>query len=206
MVSMLLEKGVDVNTSSHGTTALFSACGSHKRMPEGQNLEIIRILLVNGADVNTRGNLGWTPLTYATLNVVDSIDIVKILLLNGAEVNAKGFRGKTALQLAVSQFENYNRWSRESLYDKKKEKNKEIAEFYMDIIVLLLLRNANVPKRYAFLEKLRTEIQSDPEGYSRYTRLSGMSLIQEHKKMDYEVADQNSIREVLLPNDAISNR
>lgn len=95
------------------------------------NLEIIKVLLAHGANINARSTIGVTPLEIAvmygyidavkllitkgaTINVcsdkatplrmavyLNHIDIVKTLLANGAKINIQGSQGKTALQDAI---------------------------------------------------------------------------------------------------------
>lgn len=61
-------------------------------------LEIVRFLINNGADVNAKDNNGQTALILA----VDgrNIELVKYLVSHGADVNAKDNDGETALKLA----------------------------------------------------------------------------------------------------------
>lgn len=57
---------------------------------------ILKILLENGADINSKNNLGITPLMHFALNAEDRL--VKILLENGADINLKS--EMTAFDLA----------------------------------------------------------------------------------------------------------
>ena len=74
----LVENGADVN-----------ACDIHGFRPLHftNNIEIIQILLLNGANVNIRANNMWTPLLYACKN--HQLEVVKLLIQNGAHVNVK---------------------------------------------------------------------------------------------------------------------
>ncbi len=70
-----------------------------------KNLQIIKLLLQNGADINAKNDAGLTRLH---LDVVAGHPVlVRFLLNNGANVNAKDSRGVTPLHLAtmISYFE-----------------------------------------------------------------------------------------------------
>ncbi len=93
----LLQKGADVNTTggTWGGTALMEAVWR----PDAK-LELVRILLDAGADINERDSLGTPILTHAASQ--GHTEIVKAIIHAGADVNAKGrMFGNTALQIAV---------------------------------------------------------------------------------------------------------
>jgi hypothetical protein len=98
-VQRLLEQGTDPNEKAHmGWTPL------HEAVYVGE-VEICRLLLDHGADVNARtGNnqkgssVDWTPLFMAVSYGKE--DIVAELLRYGAEVNITDQRGVTPMQLA----------------------------------------------------------------------------------------------------------
>ncbi len=77
-VQGLLEAGVNVNaTFRYGATALFPAC-------DRGHEEIVRLLLVRGAEVNVRDTFyGASPLTWAASK--GHAGIVRLLVENGAE-------------------------------------------------------------------------------------------------------------------------
>ena len=83
--------GASVNARGNCCLPLFLAAG------EG-NLEAVRYLLDEGADVNAREKLGDTALTEATY--YGRFEVVKELLFRGADVNAHGDEG-TALDIAT---------------------------------------------------------------------------------------------------------
>ena len=63
-------------------------------------VEIAKLLIGNGADVNIAGIEGYTTLHLATQNK-NGIELIKLLIANGADVNAKHrFSGYTPLHLA----------------------------------------------------------------------------------------------------------
>ncbi|OZJ05688.1 hypothetical protein BZG36_01438 [Bifiguratus adelaidae] len=72
----------------------------HKYSAKG-NLEFVRRLLDDGADVNITDNAGWTPLHEAVLK--GHTNIVSLLLSRGADVNAKGLGGESPLHDACEE-------------------------------------------------------------------------------------------------------
>jgi len=58
------------------------------------SIEIVRLLLDNGADPNAYGRSGKFPLYLAARNhCPDSIDILKLIIERGADVNLKYVNG-----------------------------------------------------------------------------------------------------------------
>jgi serine/threonine protein kinase len=66
---------------------------------EKGDVEKVKKLLKEGANVNAKGKYGWTPLHMAAKN--GHIEVVKLLIENGAYVNAKGNDGYTPLHDAA---------------------------------------------------------------------------------------------------------
>jgi ankyrin repeat protein len=92
-VTMLAQAEVDINAKNAGeTTALYMATIK-------QNVEIIRVLIDNGADTNlSESILQISPLHIAAKK--GNKDIANLLILNGADVNAKTNSGTTPLHFA----------------------------------------------------------------------------------------------------------
>ncbi len=68
------------------------------------NLEIIKLLLAAGADVNLQDNEGKTALMYAAeLGLLLSVDF---FLTNGADPDLQDNNGRTALMYAIRRYEN----------------------------------------------------------------------------------------------------
>jgi hypothetical protein len=63
------------------------------------HIEIARLLLQNGADVNVRDDDGWTPLLLAAWN--GHVDILHLLVENGADLEAQSSHGGRALHSAA---------------------------------------------------------------------------------------------------------
>ena len=89
-VSELLAKGavVDLKEGKYGRTALMRAVGNN-------HLNIVKILIEKGADVNARDHDGDTSLTIASSD--GHVEVVKELLENGADVNARNSSGESSL-------------------------------------------------------------------------------------------------------------
>ncbi len=64
-----------------------------------QSLEIIRILLENGADIEGRDDSGKTALFYAIQ--MKNIEMVRLLIESGADVKTKDHQGNTPLNEAI---------------------------------------------------------------------------------------------------------
>lgn len=90
-----LKEGVDVDVKDReGRTPLMIVGGHH--------LDVAKILIENGADVNARATMdGGAPLIYAAMN--GDLDLVNFLLGNHADVNAKQRDSMTPLMNAAMQ-------------------------------------------------------------------------------------------------------
>jgi hypothetical protein len=65
------------------------------------DLDATRLLLDRGADVNTAGADGRTPLMMASLSDAYPLEIVRALITRGADVTARTPSGETAASLAA---------------------------------------------------------------------------------------------------------
>jgi len=61
------------------------------------DLDEVKQLLLQGANIESRDSFGMTPLMNAAW--VAAVDIVEYMLAEGADMNAKDNNGKTALDL-----------------------------------------------------------------------------------------------------------
>jgi ankyrin repeat protein len=87
VVRILVNAGADPNIADNkGKTPL---------MANSRDLEIARMLIAHGANVNARASDGFTPLLNA-----DTAELTRLLLDHGADPFAKTEQGKTALEWA----------------------------------------------------------------------------------------------------------
>lgn len=101
MVRILLAHGADPNAKGkcagiesidyNGVSAL------HMAVAQG-DLEKVKLLIQNKANVNAQNNQGQTP-----LHAVSNVEILNLLIANGADINQKDNHGQTPLHFAVKQ-------------------------------------------------------------------------------------------------------
>lgn len=108
IVRVLLEAGANLEgkteddgktplmLAAEGTALLATYPSSVDRMNQ---IEVIRLLISAGADVNAKSNEGWTALIIAANS--GCIEAIKLLLEAGADANAKDCWGDTALSRAL---------------------------------------------------------------------------------------------------------
>lgn len=90
----LLDEGANINAlkGAYKTTVLMEASVRG-------NLEVMKLLIERGADINLTDKDGWTALMGAT--VQGHLESVSLLLKQGAEVNTRNQDGETALAMAA---------------------------------------------------------------------------------------------------------
>ena len=88
VVRLLIEKGAKYTRDKSGCTPL------HGAATRG-NVEVAKLLISSGANVNARDTIGWTPLHFA-----ENVEVAKLLISSGANVNARGIAGVTPLHFA----------------------------------------------------------------------------------------------------------
>ena len=101
IVGILLENGASVNVieGGHGRTPLLEACWKdHFDVWNDTNSSIVKMLLENGASVDTKDRYGETPLHFACNT--GNLEFVQMLLDFKADVNATAQFGKTPLHNA----------------------------------------------------------------------------------------------------------
>jgi ankyrin repeat protein len=90
----LVARGAAVNSASKNSMQVMPL---HSAVA-GQHLEIARLLIDQGADVNARQSDGFTALHGAAQN--GQIEMIQLLLAHGADTSARGEGGMTALDYA----------------------------------------------------------------------------------------------------------
>jgi hypothetical protein len=96
IVQAFLDHGADINQKSdigNGHTALMYAA-------EFGHVEVGKLLLANGADINAGDNFNDPALNVAAFH--GQLEFAKMLVENGAELNVPGYVGRTALGHAIS--------------------------------------------------------------------------------------------------------
>lgn len=93
LAKILIKEGVNINTiiNSLFETPLFIAVKRNKK-------NIVKLLLENGADVNSENIYGLTPLYYAISD--NNVEIVELLVKSGANINIEDFSGRSPLYYA----------------------------------------------------------------------------------------------------------
>jgi len=89
-VKLLLERGVSLDKT--GRPMINAAMDG--------SLDIVKLLVAQGAPVAVADPLGYTALMHATLTENGNAELLKLLLERGAEPNAKARDGNTALSIA----------------------------------------------------------------------------------------------------------
>jgi len=90
----LLEKGANANAIAKNATGFTPLTGAIAN----NHVEVSKILVRKGADVNHRYEGGVSPLMEASLN--GNLELVRFLLEKGADPNAKTGDGKTPMSFA----------------------------------------------------------------------------------------------------------
>ena len=95
IAGFLLSRGADVNAPDAGGTPLHHAVETRTGI---SGIEILRLLLEQGAVVDKRNDAGETPLLRAVVSV--KLEEASLLLENGADPDAPDERGRTPLSVA----------------------------------------------------------------------------------------------------------
>jgi uncharacterized protein len=112
VVELVLTRGANPNLASNNSqqvAPLNSAAA-------GQHLDIARVLIAQGADVNARQTGGFVPLHSAAQN--GQIEMIRLLIEHAADLNAKSETGMTPFDYAIQA--NHNEAA--NLLDTYKEK------------------------------------------------------------------------------------
>ncbi|MCM3595996.1 ankyrin repeat domain-containing protein [Metabacillus idriensis] len=94
-VKVLLNKGADINASSHSKLSFIpSNTALHAAIAGKQSPKLIHLLLRNGADVNAIDSDGHAPIQTAAFE--GNAEVANLLIHNGADVTLNGGQGSAA--------------------------------------------------------------------------------------------------------------
>ncbi|HML19729.1 MAG TPA: ankyrin repeat domain-containing protein [Candidatus Dependentiae bacterium] len=101
VVAMLIAHGANVNIPNNNddNTPLHCAVARNAHVVDAHNLEIIRMLIDAGANVNQRAGICGSPFHWAVLE--GNKEIVSMLLAAHADINLKDHNGLTPLCIAT---------------------------------------------------------------------------------------------------------
>ncbi len=94
VIRTLLELGAPVDFADGNQITMLS------RSVLNHELELAKMLIARGANVNATDKLGMTPLLWAASSDFGDAAMVELLLKSGAKADAKNRDGRTALELA----------------------------------------------------------------------------------------------------------
>jgi len=94
----LIDNGAKVNNDSVNGPPLHTAIRRH-------DLEMVKFLLANGADVNKKDRQGMPPILLACIE--SQIEIIKLFLRKGVDVDSTEQHGRTSL-IYAARFGNYD--------------------------------------------------------------------------------------------------
>ena len=94
VIRTLLELGAPVDFADGNQITMLS------RSVLNHELELAKMLIARGANVNATDKLGMTPLLWAASSDFGDTAMVELLLKSGAKADAKNRDGRTALELA----------------------------------------------------------------------------------------------------------
>ena len=108
VIKTLVAAGADpLIPTERGTTPLMMAAGAgtdvqREREPQERAtaVETAKFLVEHGADVNAKGQYGWTPLHAAAYQGLN--DVIAYLVSKGAKIDQKDEFGQTALSISLS--------------------------------------------------------------------------------------------------------
>lgn len=102
-VAFLLDNRADLNARDRSERTPLHVSAGETINPSNEHTKeikaVVELLLVRGADVNSKAVNGSVPLHLAVST--QRSDVVKVLLVKGADVNARSVGGSTALHKAV---------------------------------------------------------------------------------------------------------
>jgi len=95
----LVRRGADVNIPSNNLMRVQALHSAVAHQNTSVAIQMARLLLERGAEVNASQTGGWRPLHEAAMR--GNIELIKLLLHWGADPNAENDEGKTPLDMAI---------------------------------------------------------------------------------------------------------
>jgi len=136
-VQQHLASNQDINFKDDiGRTALHAAAGAdldcedlfnspHANTHEKTQMDIVKLLIANGADLNAKDENGWTPLYAAVWS--SGAAIAKLLIIKGADVNlGRDIDGITTIDFAALLYQVYGNYKIVSLLKEQGAKYSQI--------------------------------------------------------------------------------
>jgi len=93
-------EAINIKDSEDGITLLHYAVMNNRNVNKG-NIDVVKLLISQRADVNAKDNKGITPLHLAVIKC--NIDVAKLLISKGADVNATDKYSRTPLHYVAFQ-------------------------------------------------------------------------------------------------------
>ena len=99
-IKLIIKCGADINSQKYDTLTFIMLCCYYLK----NNIEILELLIENGADVNIKNKTGKTTLMYNLQNVEydKDLEIFKLLIRKDNQINSKDDNGETPLTLYVT--------------------------------------------------------------------------------------------------------
>ena len=164
-LSLLVRSGVDINTPIYGLNALQYAI-------EGNNKEMVRLLLKHGADISKKND--WQASAMSTAVYLGNLDIVEMLIDAGADITDADRNGKTAVTLAFEKSDLRRIYKFSELYFSKTPLGEKIGHVPTEMVLDYLFSIGQVSTYRLLISK-----SLDPE---RWTRK--LFLMSEHRYLE----------------------
>ena len=99
IVKLLIDSGANINVSDKNNDSLLNII-VRQSSSNKESIEIIRQLISNGADINSKNYEGNTPLHISMLTTPYNMDIIELLIKSGSNINAQNNSIMTPLMFA----------------------------------------------------------------------------------------------------------
>ncbi|KAJ7291164.1 ankyrin repeat-containing domain protein [Mycena rebaudengoi] len=127
VVQALLRKGANANVTNNNGESLLIMISAAQDIQAEQRLNIVHLLLENGADINAGNNGALRAASEAGYT-----DVIQVLLEHGANINAPGKDNVSALEAAISRDENLSDFMFPSFIDREMTRRLTHVRFLLD--------------------------------------------------------------------------